>query len=155
MVNQSEYIMIKNITTEIDAKRAKLERWKKHYANVQATEKVRIAHLIATEELLDEDGYPTNAAHEIIKLWSYDDAAGWMKFIKSIWYMSSWGWYEEEAKHKYRPTVMVDRFVVSTVGWSGNEGLIRTMREHPWLWNQCFLSEQRGGHFMFEVEKDD
>ena len=47
--------------------------------------KAKIFDLIEHHEMLDSDGYPTDAALDVIRLWHWDDARGWFKFIESIW----------------------------------------------------------------------
>ena len=41
--------------------------------------------------LLDDDGYPSEYALDLIQLWHFSDPRGWFDFIKSIWYMRDWG----------------------------------------------------------------
>ena len=108
-------------------------------------------------ELLDEDGYPTDNALEIIRLWHWSDPKGWFSFIKSIWYMSSWGWHELKTEHSYRKDKKVYQYHISTAGWSGNERIIRAMQETEMMWHLNWVSSRRGGHYVFELNelKDD
>lgn len=98
------------------------------------------------DDPLDEDGYPTEGALELITLWDYRDSDGWFKFIESIWHMSSWGWHE--LKEDDRTT-----YSISTGGWSGNEGIILAMAGNI-LWSVYWVSSRRGGHYEFEVRND-
>ena len=102
--------------------------------------------------LLDEDGYPTAEALDIIQLWSYDDPTGWFEFIKQLWNMVEWGWEVVRQPHSNRPEVAVDRYYISTGGWSGNEDVIRAMMKNTMLWSFNWVSSRRGGHYVFEVE---
>jgi hypothetical protein len=110
----------------------------------------RIAVLMQ-EELLDDDGYPTDAALDIVELWDIADAKGWFDFIKSIWYYSSWGWSEGEEPHEYREGKMVYRYNISTGGWSGNESIITRMQANEWCWHMNWVQSRRGGHYIFEL----
>lgn len=102
---------------------------------------------------LDKDGYPTEEALAIIKLWSYDDPSGWFTFIKEIWHMKDWGWEETRQPHTTRPETVVDRYYLSTGGWSGNEDIIRAMTcNNNMLWSTTWVSSRRGGHYVFEIE---
>ena len=113
--------------------------------------KQKIIHLL-NSPLLDEDGYPTAEALDIIQLWSYDDPTGWFEFIKQLWNMVEWGWEVVRQPHPNRPEVAVDRYYISTGGWSGNEDIIRAMMKNTMLWSFNWVSSRRGGHYVFEVE---
>ena len=64
--------------------------------NGKAAAQKRIDYLMY-EDLLDEDGYPTEAALEIVRIWHWSDSPGWFEFIKSIWHLAPWGWSEKES----------------------------------------------------------
>lgn len=113
--------------------------------------KLRIQEYLEMD-LLDEDGYPTDAALNVIKLWSWDDSKGWFEFIKSIWWMPDWGWHEKEEEHDWDKGKFVYRYYVSTGGWSGNESIIRAMQENHLLWKLRWYSSKRGGHYVFVKE---
>lgn len=101
------------------------------------------------EALLDEDGYPTEAALEVISLWP-ENYAEWFKFIKSIWYIPDWGWTESIEDHEYKEG-KVKRYSISTGGWSGNESIIRAMQDNEFMmWVLTWVSSKRGGHYVFE-----
>jgi len=114
--------------------------------------KERIAELM-DEEHLDENGYPTEAALEIVRIWHWSEARGWFDFIKSIWHMSSWGWRESEADHEYIKDKKVHLYNISTGGWSGNESIIDEMRKTNMLWHLNWVQWRRGGHFIFELKE--
>lgn len=102
-------------------------------------------------EWLDEDGYPTEDALELIEKWHFNDAKGWFDFIHNIWYMSSWRWGEKEDKHDFYEDRKVYRYNVSTAGWSGNEGIIRAMERNSMMWHLNWVQSRRGGHYIFEL----
>ena len=130
------------------------EEWRIKHEQKMATEKIIIDTLLANEDMLDDDGYPTEAAHTIIELWPYTDKRGWFVFIESIWHLKSWGWHEGVAEHDWDKGKMVYRYDMSTAGWSGNEGLIRSMEKNDMLWNITWVQSRRGGHFIFEVDHE-
>ena len=104
---------------------------------------------------LDEDGYPTDGALELIENWTYEDPTGWLVFIRSIWHLRSWGWSESIAVSESFRKQEVYRYDISTAGWSGNEDIIRAMQKNHILWHETWYSSRRGGHYVFEVEKED
>lgn len=115
--------------------------------------KLRVEELLK-EDLLDEDGYPTEAALEIVELWHWSDTKGWFEFIKSIWHLASWGWSEgleppegwNQDKHTYQ-------YHISTAGWSGNESIIRAMQANEMMWHLNWVQSRRGGHYIFELRE--
>ncbi len=93
---------------------------------------------------MDDDGYPTEEELAKIRAWPWQDSAGLMAFIKSIWYLADWGWHEkpgEKGKVHY---------AISTAGWSGNESLIEAMQANEMFWLLNWKSSRRGGHYEFE-----
>jgi hypothetical protein len=123
---------------------AKLEKDK-------AEAKAAIFHLIQTNPMMDDDGYPSKAAHDVIKLWHWTDPRGWFKFIESLWTMKHFGWAEGEAPHDYIKDEVVYLYEISTAGWSGNEGIIRAMQENDMMWDLNWVQSRRGGHYIFEL----
>ncbi len=119
-----------------------------------AENKERVAFLLGEAELLDDDGYPTDEALEIVEKWHWDDISGWFKFIESIWYLRSWGWNEcdggidEWTQEKLLDTTK--RYHISTAGWSGNESIIYSMKQNHMLWAITWVQSRRGGHYIFE-----
>lgn len=113
-----------------------------------ADSKVKIATLL--EEELDDDGYPSDAALEIIELWHWSDVKGWFDFIQSIWYLRSWGWSEGLESDEWNKDEQVYRYNISTAGWSGNESIIHAMKENHMLWGITWVQSRRGGHYIFE-----
>ena len=105
-------------------------------------------------DYLDEDGYPTDLACECIRAWHWSDKAGFMSFIKNIWHLAEWGWSEVDEPHDWKAGEIVRRFHVSTAGWSGNESLIRAMKENTMLWHLLWVQSRRGGHYIFEIDRE-
>jgi hypothetical protein len=102
------------------------------------------------DEMLDDDGYPTEIALELIEKWDWHDEKSWFDFINSIWYMASWGWDEGVEAHDWDQSRTVYRYNISTAGWSGNEGIIRAMQKNEFLWHLVWVQSRRGGHYIFE-----
>lgn len=93
-------------------------------------------------EMLDADGYPTEAALERIRGWPIADPKGWLEFCRSLWWAADWGWTEPEGE-------------VSTGGWSGNEAIIGAMQhaQQGMLWYQVWWQTRRGGHYLIGLTK--
>lgn len=106
-------------------------------------------------DLMDEDGYPTAACLKLIEEWHWSDVTGWFEFIRQQWYNSDWGWESEEKPHRWRENEYVIEYAISTAGWSGNEGIIRAMEKNDTLWHMTWYQSRRGGHYIFEVAKED
>ena len=114
--------------------------------------KTAIFHLMSTNPMLDEDGYPTQAALDIIQLWHWTDPKGWFKFIESLWAIKSFGWSEGETRHDYYKDKIVYLYEISTAGWSGNEAIIRAMEQNVDMWEMNWVQSRRGGHYIFELK---
>jgi hypothetical protein len=118
-----------------------------------AKSKAAIFDLIEHNEMLDEDGYPTDAALDVIRLWHYSDARGWFKFIENLWHFRTFGWKETDEPHEYRDKI-VHKYYISTCGWSGNESIIRAMQQNEnMLWTLNWEQSRRGGHYIFELRE--
>ena len=114
--------------------------------------------LLDKGNFLDEDGYPTDDALEIIALWHWDDARGWFKFIESLWAYHDWGWKEKDEPHEWEDLKqykdkIVHRYYISTAGWSGNESIIRAMQKNDFMWHLNWVQSRRGGHYIFELRE--
>ena len=124
-----------------------------------ATSREAIFDLIEHNELLDDDGYPTDAALDAIKLWHFSDSRGWFKFIEGLWWHSGMLWREADAPHELRDfkgyeDKIVHRYYISTGGWSGNESIIHAMQENNhMLWTLTWVQSRRGGHHIFESKE--
>lgn len=108
-------------------------------------EQVRGADYEEDDDLLDADGYPTEATFEKVKTWSYLDFKGLVRFVHSLWWPDQkWGWNETI-------TDGVTRLELATGGWSGNETLISALQGNAMFWLLCWRESRRGGHYVFEV----
>lgn len=107
---------------------------------------------------LDEDGYPTKSALEMILIWDYMDIEGWFKFIEEMWYMKWFGWHSsvgiEDKELNRDNSSTIKHYFLSTAGWSGNESIIKAMEKNVMLWSDSWLESRRGGHYIFEIKND-
>lgn len=132
------------------------DEWKIEFEKTLAANKARIEEILAEDDLLDDDGYPTDGALEIIEKWHWDDIKGWFKFIENLWYLRSWGWsegiftedtgFDTADKERYE-------YHISTAGWSGNESIIYAMQQNSMLWGLTWVQSRRGGHYIFELKE--
>jgi len=116
--------------------------------NPVAANKAKIFDLIEHHEMLDSDGYPTDAALDVIRLWHWDDARGWFKFIESIWSV-----YGRWIECGWRNSDFDTAYDVATGGWSGNESIIRAMQDNHMMWLLSWYQSTRGGHYIFVLKE--
>lgn len=106
------------------------------------------------EELIDDDGYPTESALKLIEEWHWIDCKGLLEFIGGIWYSANWGWREVDASLLREGDRDYNKnggklLFISTAGWSGNESLIRAFKSNDMAWHLCWIQSRRGGHYIF------
>lgn len=117
-----------------------------------AASQARISDLIEHNEMLDDDGYPTDAALDVIRLWHWNDIPGWFKFIEGIW--SNYGrWTEKDMPSSWASSEMDHVYDVATGGWSGNESIIRAMQDNRMMWLLNWYQSTRGGHYIFVLKE--
>ena len=90
-----------------------------------------------------KDEYPEE--HELKKIaeWDYKDFPGLMGYVKERWKYADCGYWKRGRKY-YR---------ISTGGWSGNESIISALIQNRMFWAMCWVSSERGGHYVFEIRK--
>jgi hypothetical protein len=103
-----------------------------------------------TDDMLDDDGYPTAAAEKTIAAWSYTDFRGLMEYVRQAWHFGDWGWNESDETIDGKA---VRRYNISTGGWSGNETLIDALQDNRLFWMMCWQQSRRGGHYVFEIRE--
>jgi len=91
-----------------------------------------------THPTFDRDGYPTEETLQAIREWK-EDWRALFSFLCEAW----------EYPDRWRRGG--DTYAISTGGWSGNEELIDALRDNAAAWSSCFVSEARGGHYVFKV----
>ena len=91
------------------------------------------------------DGYPTDDELQKIKKWDgIKDPHGLLDFLESVWHWPDWG-FNLTGKR-------ILKLYLSTGGWSGNEDIIRTLRETT-FWNLYWQQSKVGGHYRFRIYK--
>jgi len=107
-------------------------------------------------EYLDYDGYPTEEALGIIRLWdvvrgeddNYDSmdarCRGLFYFIESIWKYASDGYFDYNEDGVY---------FLSTAGWSGNESIIEAMESNVLLQGLCWKASRAGGRYIYTLPR--
>lgn len=104
---------------------------------------------------LDDAGYPTDVALSKISNWSSAD--GWtelLAFVRTLWAYNEYWSEEKNITTIDLPTykVVADVYHLSTAGWSGNESLIRALKNNSTFWQSCWHQSQRGGHYILHVK---
>lgn len=132
--NREEFL--NNVQVSFDRS---VQEWKEYYLSKQDSVWV------------DDDGYPTEDALDLIEKWHWIDGKGWFKFIEEIWYFKSWGWKECEAIDEIT-NKKTWCYYISTAGWSGNESLTRSMERNSMMWYLTWVQSRRGGHYIFELK---
>lgn len=87
----------------------------------------------------DRDGYPTEDELTKIREWKVYSYTlhEFMDYVKSIWTWPDYIWRSGRM------------YVLVTGGWSGNEDIIRAMKENTLFWLFFWESSERGGRFKF------
>lgn len=101
-------------------------------------------------EYLDDNGYPTETALNLIRKWHWLDIKGCFEFIKNIWTYKNY-WREDISGEKNGEPAVT--YHVSTAGWSGNESLIEALMRNEMIWHLSWVQSKRGGHYIFEYIK--
>lgn len=92
-----------------------------------------------TDDLLDDEGYPTDEALDCIERWPYIESEQMLEFVRGLWSYPHF-WIREG-----------DTLSISTGGWSGNESLVKAMKNNHAFWHMCWESSRRGGHYTFDM----
>lgn len=93
---------------------------------------------------MSKDSYPTKDELKQIKRWGYKDPKGLLEFIEDLWWQPDWG-FKLTGKR-------VLKLELHTGGWSGNESIIRALRENM-FWMLYWQRSDRGGHYYFRITK--
>jgi hypothetical protein len=112
-----------------------------------------------------KDGYPTNAELKKIQNWPHADFAGsdfvgLLEYVRSRWKFADAGYWRHprlrrsQFRHPTKQNQNLQKYLVSTAGWSGNEALIGALEKNYIFWLMCWVQSRRGGHYIFEVRKD-
>lgn len=88
--------------------------------------------------------YPNETELKTIEEWKLENSEDYKAlalFIISIWQYADLGYAKLWGR----------KLKLSTVGWSGNEDIIRSLRKSKYFFMVCWQSEHRGGHYKFEL----
>lgn len=103
------------------------------------------------DELLDNEGYPTDEWLEFLRKYNPGSNEEALKFVKEVlpdgWYYWVWG---VKLRRKYRGRRILE---LHTGGWSGNEDVINAMLSNMYLTGiyMQYMKWYRGGHYYFEI----
>ncbi len=106
-----------------------------------------------SDSYLDSDGYPTDSVLQVIESWNSleRDPHELMAFIKKLWNYAEWGWREKEVLDNAVLGHCIS-YNISTAGWSGNEDLIRALKNNKHhFWAIYWEQSSRGGHYIIQI----
>ena len=96
-----------------------------------------------SDDMLDEDGYPTDETLAKIKDWPWDDALGCLDHVRALWRYPDWVTKTEVGEcHHFR---------FATGGWSGNEELIGALHSNVMIRCLTWQMSQAGGLHIYHV----
>lgn len=72
-----------------------------------------------------------------------DDPFKLVKFIGEIWAYADDGGF----------VLRKNKLTLHTGGWSGNEDIIRALRDNEYFFMLFWMKSERGGHYLFEIKK--
>ena len=92
-----------------------------------------------------QDLYPTDEELETIEKWDIVEKGvrELISYIKAIWWSPNWGF-------RFRGGYLSP----STGGWSGNESIMRALKNNLLFWTMYWRTSRRGGHYTFRIKKD-
>jgi hypothetical protein len=105
-----------------------------------------------------EDDYPTDAALKRIEQWPYQDIAGCLDFVASIWHWPDFGVSHELRDEEWRIVRAKpgERYLrLATGGWSGNEEIVAAIKTNYMLRALAWRLTARGGLHIFQYPESD
>lgn len=97
--------------------------------------------------VIDDDGYPTQEYLKWIE--NFDAFKHDMKSFISVIFDN---WQHGEMGYKLCKTQKGYKTLrLHTLGWSGNEDIIRALRANLFFFTLYWVKEERGGHFWFSI----
>ena len=90
--------------------------------------------------------YPTEKILEFIKTFDLikKPASELLDYIEKIWWTPGFGFHRESKGE------MIN-LQLSTGGWSGNEDIIKALKDNFTFWALYWVMSKRGGHYWFEI----
>lgn len=95
----------------------------------------------AESKYLDDDGYPTEEALEMIEKFELKSNEDWHKLMAIVKEM----WAYPQCFTKYG-----DRYTLITLGWSGNESIIRALKRNCVFHLMYWESSEMGGRHIYQ-----
>jgi hypothetical protein len=94
------------------------------------------------------DGYPTEEFLNYIIQWNPFDfkVIDFIKLICENWEHGEIGY---KIGRKYKGEI---NFELHTLGWSGNEDIIRALKDNTFFWIMNWYKSIRGGHYYFKIK---
>ena len=100
-----------------------------------------------------KDGYPEDYELETIREWKHEDDYNLlMDYVWKIWHWTD----RVECRREIAEDGGGDVFVygLSTGGWSGNEEIIKALRNNQLFWAFCWHQSTSGGHYVFIIKEE-
>ncbi len=116
------------------------------------------------DDLLDEDGYPTDKALLLLQHWPppADWTTRWkpyeMSRYQDFWALAKQCWNHHYGTWREGPVTVEFplwkgyeecNLYIATGGWSGNEAVIGAIQRNFLVWTQCWRISARGGAYWF------
>lgn len=114
--------------------------------------KVDVSEGHMDEGLMDE-GYPTQQFLDMISTWPYENTVDLFKTLHSVWQHRYLTFWTESVKDHTNDDVV--HLHISTLGWSGNEDMMRALKDNYIVWGIHWYSHIRGGHYVFEFSEQE
>jgi len=102
-------------------------------------------------EYVDDDGYPTDEALELLSSWKFDNenVYQFITLLETLWKYG--GFYISiETNEDGKSFKCLN---LHTYGWSGNEDIIEYLRGNAMFWSMAWYTSKRGGHYKFDLSR--
>ena len=104
--------------------------------------------------VFDEGSYPTEEALRTIREWPPERTYG--RLLDAIGQCWRWpAYFRKSPRRRHVNGVSRRRWRVSTGGWSGHEDVIGALMDNRLFWAICWVSSERGGHYVFETREEE
>lgn len=88
--------------------------------------------------------YPSDFVLKTLEKWvlNKENLNEFLDLLQSEWEFADIGYYKFEE----------GMLELHTGGWSGNEDIIRALRLNSLFWRSCFVRDEPGGHYWFNLK---